>query len=118
MESQLRRQRPRRHKMGSAESRQEVIQRRFVSHVDRRQLQAPFITVAFEQVVMPKREIKQVARRDPRGIVVVVLGVRRRHSYAVRSKLRCQARGRGQRSRRSCMHSIACKSGFKLLIGA
>lgn len=48
MESQLSRQRPRRHLVRPAEGRKEVIQRLFVGYVNGRQREAPFVTIAFE----------------------------------------------------------------------
>lgn len=58
--------------MRSAERAQEVVERFFVGQVDHRKAKAPLVTVAAEQIVMAKGEIEQVARRNPRRVLVVI----------------------------------------------
>ena len=60
--------------MRPAEGRQEVIQRQFVGDVDGGKRETPFVTFAFEQVVVAHCNIEQVARRNARRIVVVIFG--------------------------------------------
>jgi len=62
----------RRNKVRSAERAQEVVERFFVGQVDHRKAKAPLVTVAAEQIVMAKGEIEQVARRNPRRVLVVI----------------------------------------------
>ncbi len=79
VEPELRRQRARRHIVRPAEGRKKVIQRRFVGYVDGGKRKTPFVMVAFEQVIVAHRNIKQVARRDARRIVIVIFGSGRRY---------------------------------------
>src|ERR1019366_8522434 len=88
MESDLSRQRARRHIVRPAEGRKEVIQRQFVGHVDSGERKTPFVTFAFEHVVVAHRNIKQVARRDARRIVVGVLRPGGRYLHQIRTILR------------------------------
>jgi len=73
VEAQFDRIRPRGHKMRSAESGQEIVERHLVGQVDGRKSQAPLVTVAMEEVVVPNAGIEQVARVDARRIVIVIL---------------------------------------------
>ena len=74
MEAQLRRIRTRRNKMRSGEGRKKVIERSLVGQVDHTPLQAPFVPIAMEQVVVSNRQIEKTAGGNPGRIVVVVLG--------------------------------------------
>ena len=76
---ELSRQGARRHVMRSAEGREKVIQRQFVGDVDGGKRKTPFVVVAFEQIIVAYRNIKQVTRRDARRIVIVVFGSGRRY---------------------------------------
>ena len=58
VEPQLRRQRARRHKVSPTEGRKKVIQSHLVGDVDRGERQTPFVMVAFEQVVVARRNIE------------------------------------------------------------
>src|SRR5436309_1560761 len=60
VEPQLRRIGPRRNKMSSGEGGEKVIERRLVGDVDSAYLQAPFVSVAAEEVVMTYGYIKKV----------------------------------------------------------
>ena len=65
--------------MSAAESGKEVIQSILVCHVDRRHVQVEFISVSAEDIVLADGSVEEVARRDARRILVVVLGSRRRN---------------------------------------
>jgi len=79
VEPDLSRQRARRHVVRPAEGRKEVIERRFIGYVDGGEGETPFVMVAFEQVVVAHRNVKQTPRRDARRIAVVVFGSGRRY---------------------------------------
>src|ERR1039458_2334178 len=115
VEPNLSRQRARRHIVRPAEGRKEVVQRRFVGHVDGGECKTPFVTIAFEQVVVARGYIKQVTGRDTRWIMVVVLRVRRWDLDQIGSKLRCQAKDRKSHSRRGTLRS-AKEPRFELLV--
>ena len=70
------RHRARRQVMRAAERRQEVIERVLVRQIDRRQLQADFVLVASEHVVVSDRKIKDMPGRNAWRVLVVVLGTR------------------------------------------
>ena len=62
------------HIVGSTERGQEIIERGSVGHVDGRKLQAPFVFIVVEQIVIADTDIEEVARGDPSWVVVVILG--------------------------------------------
>src|ERR1700722_12210525 len=66
--------RPRGHVVGSAERRQEVVERVFVGDVDRGQVEVHLVMVSVEQVVLAYGRIEEVARLDARRVVIVVAG--------------------------------------------
>jgi hypothetical protein len=66
----------RRYIVGAAEGRQKVVQRRLVCQIDDRESQAPLVAVAMEKVIVADGNVKQMARLDSWGIVVVVFGSR------------------------------------------
>ena len=66
MEPDLGRHRAWRHIVRPAEGREKVIQRQLVTHIDGGNPQTPFVTFAFEQVVVAHRNIKQVTGSDAR----------------------------------------------------
>ena len=68
------RQRARGNEMRPAKSGQEVVERDLVGQVDGRKAKAPLPFFAVEQVVVTHGQVEQIARRDARRIVVVVLG--------------------------------------------
>ena len=78
MESELYGFAARRHEVRPAERGQEVVERGLVCQVDDREAQAPFVMVTVEEVVFADTDVKEVARGDTRGIVVIVLCPRRR----------------------------------------
>ncbi len=59
--------------MCSAEGGKEVVQSIFVQQIYDGESNAPLVFVAVEYVVMPDGQIKEIARGDARGIVIVVL---------------------------------------------
>jgi Tol biopolymer transport system component len=87
VEPNLRRHRPRRYIVRAAERRKEVIQRRFVGHIDGGQRKTQFVMIPLEQVVVADRDVEQVTGRDTRWIVVVILSSRSRDLYQRRSVL-------------------------------
>ena len=72
VEPELGRQRTGRHIVRPAEGGKKVIQRQFVGQIDGGKRKAPFVMVAFEQIVVTHRSIKQVTRRNTLRIVIVV----------------------------------------------
>jgi hypothetical protein len=67
----------------SAEGGEEVIERVFVSNVYSGKTEAPFVFVAAEQVVVTDRSVEKTAWRNPRRVLVVVLGVGSRNADKV-----------------------------------
>lgn len=63
----------------AAECREKVVERVVIGEIDHRKLNAPLIFVAVKTVVVADGKIKQMPRRNPRGIVVIVLSSRCRH---------------------------------------
>ena len=78
---------PRRNVMCAAERGKEVVERLFVEEVDGRQLHAPPVTVAVEQIVVAQCEVKQAARLSSLRIVVVVFRSGRRYLEQSRPEL-------------------------------
>src|ERR1700722_4596740 len=107
VEPELRCQSPRRHVVGAAESGEEVVECVFVGYVDGRQLQAHFIFISVEQVVVSDGDIKKTSTRNARRILVVVLGVWFRHIQQGRSVLRERTRIRERNRRRRTYRSAA-----------
>jgi hypothetical protein len=79
VESDLGRQGARRHIVRPAEGGKEVVECVFVRDVDGGELQADFVLVAMKYVVVPHRDVEKIPRCNAGRILVVVLGVRRRH---------------------------------------
>ena len=96
MKTQLRRIRPRRHKVSPAKRGQKVIERDLVCQVDGRETQAPFVTVTVEKIVVAHCHIKQIPRLNAGRIEVIILGTWRWDVDSGRSILRrgaaCQRR--------------------------
>ena len=67
----------RREVVRAGERREEVIERVFVGDVDGGEVEAPFVLVAAEEVVLAQRGIEDVAWCDALRVVVVVAGVGR-----------------------------------------
>ena len=74
VEAQFQRFGARRHEVRAAERGEEVVQRFFVGQIDHREAQAPLVAVAVEEIVMADGQVEQIARRNSRRILVVVLG--------------------------------------------
>src|SRR5665213_128678 len=68
-----------------------------------------------KEVVFSKGNVEQIAMRDPRWVLVVVLRVRCGDVDELRCELVGQAKVR-QRRKRSCFDAIACETSLKLLI--
>ena len=62
--------------MCAAERRKEVIQRVFIGDVDPGQLEAPSVSVAFEEIVVANGGIEEIAWLDPLRILVVISFIR------------------------------------------
>ena len=60
--------------MRAAEGGEEVVERVLVGDVDGRQVEIRLVLVRVEDVVLADRDVEQVARRNARRVVVVVLG--------------------------------------------
>jgi len=58
--------------MRTAEGGKKIVKRVSIREVDGRHLQAHFVLVAVEQIVMPDCQVKHMARSNPRRIFVVV----------------------------------------------
>lgn len=78
VETDFRRQRAWRYVVRAAEGGKEVVERVFVGDVDGGKLRAPFEAFAVEEVVVADRDVEQITRRDPRRVMVIVLGPRSR----------------------------------------
>jgi hypothetical protein len=65
--------------VGPAEGGEEVVQGRAIGDVDRGQLQTPLVSITVKQIVVTDCNIKEMARRDTRRILVVVLSPGRRY---------------------------------------
>ena len=71
----------RRNEMRAAEGGQEIVKRLFVRQVDRRQPQRHPLVLGAKQVIRADAQVKQVARCDPRRVVIIVLGAVRRNPH-------------------------------------
>jgi hypothetical protein len=116
MESKLRRKCSRRDIVCPAKRRQKVIQRIFIAHIDSGNVQAPFVPVPGEQIIVPNRSVKKIPRRNPGGIVVIIPGARGRDAEQSRPILGSRARCRQWRSQ-TCLNIPARQPRFELLIG-
>src|SRR6267143_6935549 len=74
VEAEFGRIRPRRHKMGSAERGQKVVQCGFIRQVDGSETQAPPVAVTVEKIVVAHCHIKQMPRFDARRVQVGIVG--------------------------------------------
>ena len=72
---------PGRNIVRTAEGRKEVIERFLVRQIDHRYSGAELVLVAVEDVVVPHANVEEIARRDSRRVVVVVLCARGRDGY-------------------------------------
>ena len=66
--------RPRCHIVGAAESGKEVIERLFVRDVDHGKSRTPFVFVAIRQIIHAHCHVEEIARRDARRVMIVILG--------------------------------------------
>src|SRR5205085_11359866 len=115
MKAEFRRVTARRHKVRSAERRQEVIERGLIRQVDDREAQAPLVVVAMEEVVISHAGVEQVAWGDPRRIVIVTLRSRSRYLEPPRPVPRGVGRhhwstqcGENAPAEQTSMHAAAC----------
>jgi hypothetical protein len=79
VESDLSRQRARRHIVRAAEGGKEIVECVLVGQVDRRELEAHLVLIAVEEVVMSDGNVEKASRRDTRWVLVVVLCIRLRY---------------------------------------
>ena len=102
--------------MRAAKRGKKVVEHVAIGDVNGGELQANFVFISVEQVIVSDGEIEQVEWRDTLRIVIVVLGSGCRHFDETGAELRSQA-GTGQWQKRSGSHAIARETGLKLLIG-
>ena len=102
MEAEFGRHRSRRDVVRSAEGGKEIVERRFVGHVDNCEASAPTEAIAVKQIVVANRKVKEVAWSNARWIVIVVFGARRRYLDVLGTVLRgwAKVRPRGGTDRR------------------
>lgn len=79
MESKFGCQGARRYIVRAAEGGEEVVQSVFVGQIDNRELRAPLVSFAVEQVIVAQGEIEQTARLDALRIVIVIFRPRGRN---------------------------------------
>src|SRR5436305_13980689 len=79
--------------MSSGEGGEKVIERRLVGDVDSAYLQAPFVSVAVEEVVMTYGHIKKMAWCNPGWIMVIIFCARRGNRDPRGSELRWRTTG-------------------------
>ena len=96
VEAQFRREAARRHIVRSSEGGKEVIKRYLVGDIDGRELETPLVLVTAEKIVVAYRDVEQMASRDARRVVVVILGTRRGNGDSRRAVLRRGTRGQGR----------------------
>ena len=88
MKSNLSSDRAWRHVVRAAECGKKVVQHIVVRQIDYRDAGAPYEPITVKEVIVAERKIKQIARSDASRVVVVVLGIRRRHFYERGPELR------------------------------
>jgi hypothetical protein len=59
--------------MGAAECRKKVVERYFVRQVYCRESEAPLVAGSTEEIIITHREVKEVPKLDPGGIVIGIL---------------------------------------------
>ena len=74
-----------------AEGGNEVIEGVLIGNIDRGQLQAHFVLVAVEEIVVTDGEVKEVARGDAVWVVIRIVGAGRGDGHQTRSVLRPRA---------------------------
>src|SRR5690349_2735953 len=79
MKAEFRRECSRRHEVRAAEGRKKVVKSNFVRYVDGGDAQAPLVAVTMKQIVLPRSNVKQIAWRDARRIVIIVFRSVRRN---------------------------------------
>ena len=112
----LRRQRPRGYIVRSAEGREEVVQRVLVRDVDRGQVEVHLVVFLMEDVVLAKRCVEKVARRDARRVMVVILLVWRGNLHEVR--LVPSVVARGEAGVRSSRYPVTDNASLELFVGS
>ena len=65
--------------MGPAERREKVVESDTISEIDDRDLATPSVFVSVEQVFMPNRQLKQMARSNAWRILVIIFRTRCRN---------------------------------------
>ena len=75
MEAEFSGHRPWRQIMRARECGEEVVESVLVGKVDGGQMEAPLVLIAVKKIVLAKRCVEDVAGRDARRVVVVILGV-------------------------------------------
>lgn len=115
VETQLGCQGTRCHVVCTAKRRQEVIKCVLVRDVNRRQLQAHFVLVPVEQIVVSYRHVEEAPWGDALRIVVVVLLVGCWNTNETRSELCAQTRVR-KRLERCCVRTVTSEPGLELLV--
>ena len=81
MEAHFRRQCAGRDVMGSAKSREEVVESELIGDVNRRKAQAPFKPVSVEKIVITEAEVEKIARCNALWIVIIIFSSRRGNFY-------------------------------------
>src|SRR5579862_3738817 len=94
-----------------------VVKSNSVGQVDDGHLCAPLVSFSMEQVVVANSDVEQMTSSDPRGICVIVLGVRGWDMQKSGTELGCRARIWNTYKRRR-VDTATEQSCFKLLIGA
>ena len=74
--------------VGSAEGREEIVERDLISKVDHREARTPAVAVTVEQIVVSQGQVKQIARGNVWRIVVLVFRARLRDRYVFRTGMR------------------------------
>ena len=67
--------------MRTAKCREEIIQRVLIGEVDDFDTRTPLIAIAVKDIVMPDGQVKKIAGRDARRIMVVVFRSRSRNAH-------------------------------------
>ncbi len=111
--------------MRAREGREVVVKRVLVGEVDGGELEAPLVLVAFEQVVLTKRRVEDVALGEARRVVVVVGCARCGNAEQAEAELRrlalVEGRARNIHAEQivsCCLCSVATESRLKLPVGA
>ena len=80
MKSEFCRERPRRDVVRAAEGRQKIVKRILVRHIHARHVKTPLVPIPGEEVVFSNGGVEEISLLNPRRIMVVVAGARRRNA--------------------------------------